>query len=191
MKNIKLLFLAIVAIASFSSCGDDDEFYNSKYISIPDLIKVEHQPAYAVGNVLWVNTNFSRFLAEPGQTTPLDIFKTTNGASFSFSYGLERKNLDNTWTIIDLENKMIENQGNIFDGSYNTAECIFNPATETYQFRAGIPLEQTGSYRIFFGFTEASHLELASNNDSEKSTYLNIRTTVNNSTDGFYYFTVE
>jgi len=191
MKNIKLLFLAIVALVSFASCGSDDEFYNSKYISIPDLIEIENQPNYEVGEVLWLNTHFSKLLSEPGQSTPLDIFKTTDGATFSFSYGLEKRNTDNTWSIVDLENKMIENQGNIFDGSYNIAESIFNPITQTYQFRAGIPLQEAGNYRIFFGFTDVSRLELTSNNANKRSTYLSIKTTANNLTDGFYNFTVE
>ena len=191
MKSIKLLFLAIVAMTVFSSCGDDDEFYNSKYVAIPELIQVERQNVYLVGEAIYVNTDFSKILNEPGFSTPLDIYKTTNGASFSFSFGLEKRNPDNTWSIVDLENKMIGDRGNIFDGSYNIAECIYNPITETYQFRAGIPLQQTGTYRIFFGFSDASRLELASNNDSEKSTYLNIKTTIKDLNDLYYNFTVE
>lgn len=190
MKSIKLLFLAIVAMTAFSSCGDDDEFYNSKYVAIPELIQVERQNVYLVGEAIYVNTDFSKILNEPGFSTPLDIYKTTNGASFSFSFGLEKRNPDNTWSIVDLENKMIGDRGNIFDGSYNIAECIYNPATETYQFRAGIPLQETGTYRIFFGFSDASRLELASNNDSEKSTYLNIKTTIKDLNDLYYNFTV-
>ena len=191
MKNIKLLFLAIVATVSFSSCGDDDEFYNSKYISIPNLIAIENQPDYQVGDVLYLNTNFSKLLTEPGQSTPLDIFKTTDGASFSFYYGLEKRNLDSSWTPINLENKTILDQGKVFDGDYSIGQAIYNPATQTYQFRAGIPLQETGNYRIFFGLSDASHLELTSINSSKRSIYLSIKTTANNLTGGFYNFTVE
>lgn len=192
MKNIKLLFLAIVATVSFSSCGDDDEFYNSKSISIPGLIEIENEPNYEVGDVLYLNTNFSKLLTEPGQSAPLDIFKTTDGAtSFSFYYGLEKRNPDNTWTAVNLENKMILDQGEVFDGDYSIGQAIFNPVTQTYQFRAGIPLQETGNYRIFFGLSDASHLELTSVNSSKRSIYLSIKTTANNLTDGFYNFTVE
>ena len=191
MKNIKLLFLAIVATVSFSGCGDDDEFYNSKYISIPNLIAIENQPDYQVGDVLYLNTNFSKLLIEPGQSTPLDIFKTTDGASFSFYYGLEKRNLDSSWTPINLENKTILDQGKVFDGDYSIGQAIYNPATQTYQFRAGIPLQETGIYRIFFGLSDASHLELTSINSSKRSIYLSIKTTANNLTGGFYNFTVE
>ena len=191
MKNIKLLFLAIVATVSFSGCGDDDEFYNSKYISIPNLIAIENQPDYQVGDVLYLNTNFSKLLTEPGQSTPLDIFKTTDGASFSFYYGLEKRNLEGSWTPINLENKTILDQGKVFDGDYSIGQAIYNPATQTYQFRAGIPLQETGIYRIFFGLSDASHLELTSVNSSKRSIYLSIKTTANNLTGGFYNFTVE
>lgn len=192
MKSIKLLFLAIVAITAFSSCGDDDEFYNSKYISIPDLIHVENQNVYQVGDVIYLNTNFSKLLSEPGFSNPLDIYKTTDGASFSFSFGLEKRNPDNTWSIVNLQNKMIADQGRIFDGDYSIAEAIYNPITETYQFRAGIPLQELGTYRIFFGISESSHLELASINSNKKSTYLSIKTTTNNlDNNGYYNFTVD
>ena len=190
MKNIKLLFLAIVALVSFSSCGDDDEFYNSKYISIQGLIEVENQNVYQVGEAIYLNTDFSRFLAEPGFATPLDIYKTTDGAPFSFSFGLEKRNPDNTWSVVNLENKMIADQGRIFDGDYCIAQAIYNPVTETYQFRAGIPLQEVGTYRIFFGISDASHLELTSINASKRSTYLSIKTTTNDLSGGFYNFTV-
>ena len=191
MKNIKLLFLAVVAIVAFSGCGEDDEFYNSKYISIPDLIEIENEADYQVGDVLYLNTNFSKLLTEPGQSTPLDIYKTTDGASFSFYYGLEKRNADNTWTVVNLENKMILDQGKVFDGDYSIGQAIYNPVRQTYQFRAGIPLQETGNYRIFFGLSDASHLELTSVNSSKRSIYLSIKTTANNLTNGFYNFTVE
>ena len=190
MKNIKLLFLAIVASVSFSSCGDDDEFYNSKYISIPGLIQVENQNVYQVGEEIYLNTNFSKILTEPGFSTPLDIYKTTDGASFTFSFGLEKRNPDNTWSIVNLENKMVPDQGRVFDGEYVIGQAIYNPVTETYQFRAGIPLQEIGTYRIFFGISEQSHLELASINSNKRSTYLSIKTTTNDLSGGFYNFTV-
>ncbi|MBC8644749.1 hypothetical protein H9W95_13880 [Flavobacterium lindanitolerans] len=109
MKTIKILLLAIIGLAAVTGCGDDDEFYNSKYTSIPNLITIEHQNSYAVGDVLWLNTNFSRYQPEPNQTTPLDIFKTTGGASFSFAYGLEKRP-EPTRTAIDIRS-IIKDRG--------------------------------------------------------------------------------
>lgn len=190
MKNIKLLFLAVIASVTFSSCGDDDEFYNSKYIAIPGLIQVENQDVYLVGEEIYLNTHFSRFLTEPGYSNQLDLFKTTDGASFSFSFGLEKRNPDNSWTVVNLENKMVPDEGRIYDGDYCIGQAIYNPDTQTYQFRAGIPLQETGTYRIFFGISETSHLELTSINANKRSTYLSIKTTTNDLSNGFYNFTV-
>lgn len=191
MKAIKTVLFAFIGLALFTGCSGDDDFYNAKYLSIPNLIEIEHQETFNVGDVLWVNTNFSRFLDEPNQTTPLDIYQTTGGASFSFVYGLEKKAADGTWIQISLENSMIEDQGGLISDYFAIAESIYNPATETYDFRAGIPLTEAGEYRIVFGFTEVSRLELTSNNPTDSATYLNIQTTANNLTNSYYNFNVE
>lgn len=190
MKTIKILFLAIIGMAAFTSCGDDDELYNSKNTSIPNLITIEHQNTYAVGDVLWLNTNFSRYQPEPNQTTPLDIFKTTGGASFSFAYGLEKKTGANAWTPIDIQN-VIKDQGDAVADFFVVAESIYEPVSQNYKFRAGIPLSQTGEYRLIFGLAEVSQLELSSNNNNSKNTFLTIQTTANNLTAGYYNFTVQ
>lgn len=190
MKNIKTLFLAIIGLTLFAGCGDDDELYNSKYLSLTNLIAIEHQPSFSVGDVLWVNTNFSRYQPEPNQTTPLDLFRTTGGASFSFAYGLEKKTGTNVWTPLDIQN-IIKDEGDATANYFVVAESIYDPASQNYKFRAGIPLTQTGEYRIVFGFSEVSHLELSSNNSTSQDTFLTIQTTANNLTGGYYNFTVQ
>lgn len=189
MKTIKILFLAIIGLAVAIGCGDDDEFYNSKYISISNLIAIEHQNSFSVGDVLWLNTNFSRYQPEANQTTPLDLFRTTGGASFSFAYGLEKKT-GNSWTAIDITN-IIEDEGDAVTNFFVIAESIYDPVSENYRFRAGLPLTETGEYRIVFGLSEVSQLELSSNNTNSEDTFLTILTTSNNLTGGYYNFTVQ
>lgn len=190
MKNIKFLFLLV--LVAFSSCDDDDNSNeNTTNIIVPNLIEIETQPSHVVSDILYLKSNFSRFLTQQGQTSSTDIFAITNAPSFSFSFGLEKKNIDGTWSIINLENKMIGDRGNINDGYYNIADCVYNSSTEIYEFRAGIPLEQAGDYRIFFGFTDASRLELSSNDVSANSNHLNIQTSVINMNDFYYFFTVQ
>lgn len=191
MKNIKLFFLPVVVLLMFSRCGNDDEFYNSKYLMIPNLIEIEHQEIYTVGDIFWLNTHFSKLLQEENQTTLLDIYKTTGGASFGFVYGIEKKNADNTWTMLNVGESAIIDNGNLEGNYYNVAESIYDPVSETYKFRAGFPLTETGEYRTFFGYSPVSYLELSSNNDNEKETFVAIKTTANNMTDGFYYFSVQ
>lgn len=190
MKNIKTLLVALFGLVLFAGCGDDDEFYNSKYLSLPNLIAIEHQANFAVGDVLWVNTNFSRYQSEPNQTTPLDLFRTTGGASFSFAYGLEKKTGTDTWTPVDIQS-IIEDEGGVEANYFVVAESIYDPISQNYKFRAGIPLTQTGEYRLVFGLSEVSQLELSSNNSTSEDTFLTIQTTANNLTGGYYNFTVQ
>lgn len=190
MKKLKFIFLTIIVVA-FTNCSDDDESTNSINIFAPNLIEIEHQPTYTINDILWINSNFSRFLNQSSQSNPLDIYTTTNGASFGFSFGLEKKNPDNSWTPVNLENKIILNEGNISDGYNNRAECIYDPTTQTYKFRAGIPLETATDYRIFFGYTGIYLLELESNDIHENATHITINTSVTNAPNYFYYFSVE
>jgi len=93
MKTIKITFLLIAFVFGFTACDtNDDDFYNTAYISVPNLVQIQTQPSYSTGNYLYINAYINRLLSEPNQTNLLDIRKTTNNApSFSFSYLLEKK----------------------------------------------------------------------------------------------------
>lgn len=190
MKTLKYtLFFALMAF-SVSCSKEDEEFYNAVYTAVPGLVAIEVQPGYNVNDVLWLNTNaLSRYLPEPDQTTPLDVYRTTNSQKFSFLYRLE-KQVNGEWQNVSVGNNIIEDKGEMRIGNYITANAIYNSNTETYEYRGGLRLTETGQYRIgFFSGYNGTDFDLISDS-SNRSTFLTIATTANNTTNGFYHFTV-
>ena len=108
-KTLKIIALLILFVTTFSSCDtNDDDFYNTEYISVPNLVSIQTQANYNVGDYLYVNSYINRLLAEPNQTNLLDIRKTTNNApSFAFSYLLEKK-VGNDWILVDASTPNID-----------------------------------------------------------------------------------
>lgn len=190
MKIIKYtLFLTLLAF-SISCSKEDEEFYNAVYTTVPGLVTIEVQPNYEVNDILWVNTNsFSRYLAEPNQTTLLDVFQTTNSQKFSFLYRLE-KQVNGEWENVAIGNNFVEQDGSMSIGNYVTANAIYNTNTEAYEYRGGLRLTDPGQYRIgFFSGFNGSNFDIISDSGN-RSTFLTIATTAINATNGFYNFTV-
>lgn len=193
MKTIKYFLLFVIGLFAITSCDtNDDGFYNTVYLHSTNLINTETQPSYSVGDHLYINSNFSRFQDEAGQTEPLDIRKTTgNAEEFNFSYVLERKN-GADWELVEFSTNQLDIiKGNALSGAYIYGSAIYNPNNEFYEYRVGMPLAQAGEYRLSFGYNSGSNeVELIS-----KSTGLNLSltifTTTNNiNSEGYYLFTV-
>lgn len=194
MKKLSFLYLFIVSAILFSCDNDDEGFYNAIYFkSVENLIHIEHQPSYTVGDYLWIRAeNFNRFLEEPNQTTPLDLFQTTKATAFEFIYGLEKKE-GNNWNLVPIGTTVQVDEGSVETGSYLLAKCIYDATAQQYLLRAGIALNTPGEYRMFFGssYLGSTKFDITSVNTDPSATYVTISTTAENSaSDGFYYFTV-
>ena len=194
MKNLKYFLFAALATFTFSCDTNDDGFYNETYVDIPNLVQIEVQPSYNVGDHLFIDASISRFLDEPGEDLPLDIYTTTGGANaFDFSYVLE-KNIDGEWQPVNLPNELlIINEG----GSYITLPIIYAYAnydmlTEMYRSNIGIPLETAGEFRLRFGASPNTPTKVALRSQSEGNNLsLNITSSVDQlGADGSYNFTV-
>ncbi|HEX8562108.1 MAG TPA: hypothetical protein VF676_03915 [Flavobacterium sp.] len=192
MKKIRYILLALAIVGLAGGCDtNDDAFYNETYVEIPNLVEIEVQPSYNVGDHLYVDASFSRYLNEPGEDLPLDIFKTTDGAdTFDFSYVLEKRSGDE-WQTVNITNSMLEiNEGgldNFLPILY--AHAYYDPATETYSSNVGIPLETAGDYRLSFNSDHSGRAELRSQSEGNNLT-LNISSVVDQLSNGYYSFTV-
>lgn len=181
MKTIKLYTIAILGILSLVSCKNDDEFYNSVYISVPDLITIDTPGSYAIGDNVAFHTDFSRYQEENGLTTQLDIYKTSQAESFGFAYRLEKETAPDVWTSVLLN-----------EDEYSVAEAVYQSGTMTYKCDKSIALTSAGEYRLSFGesYTGNQSTDLISRNPSNK-TSVRITTNANNlDSQGYYYFTV-
>jgi hypothetical protein len=197
MKTLKyFFFVALGSVLMAADCSNKDtEFYNDVYATTSDLVVIELENVYAVNDPIWLNSdNFSRYIDEPGQANPLDVYKTTGGAmSFNFTYLLEREVSENNWQLVTLGDNLIVERGIATETElYVAAWCVYNPTTEHYEFRNGLRLTETGNYRISFGYNsvETKLVELRSDSFNN-NLFLNLNS-INSQLDGagYHNFTV-
>lgn len=194
MKTLKITSLVVLFMITFISCDtNDDDFYNTVYISVPNLVQIQTQPTYSTGNNIYVSAYINRLLSEPNQTNLLDIRKTTNNApSFSFSYLLERK-VGNDWVLVDASFPNIDlNLGKFETGSFYNATAIFDTTNDRYEYLCGIKLPAAGQYRLSFGYnSDATDLVEIQSNNNNGDILLSINSKINGlDADGYYNFTV-
>ncbi len=194
MKLLKYTCLLAIALL-FSNCDtNDDGFYNELFLNSSNLVVIETEPTYTVGDNIYVTTNFSRYQTETGQTEPLDIYKTTgNATEFTFSYIIEKEMSTDIWEVVTVNDSQLDiNEGDAQNGSFVLGHCIYDATTESYKYDVGFPLLSAGNYRMSFGYnsTSPTAVELRSKPAPGKLV-ININSlvpTINSS--GYYLFTV-
>lgn len=191
MRKIKYIALIIVALFVSNCDTNDDGFYNNVFADVPYLVNIDvHPSTYNVGEKLYVNANFSRYLDENGRT--LDIFKTTGATEFTFSYVIE-KQVSSIWEVVSVADSQLDIVvGNAQNGSYVYGICAYNTTNETYKYRVGFPLLSTGTYRLSYGYNSDSDnsVELRSLSPTTRL-ILNINSLVTGlDANGYYNFTV-
>ena len=164
MKQLILFFSTLVLI----SCDTEDRnFYNSIYVTSPTpVIKVEATASqYNVGDFVYVNTDdFNNVITEPGQSTPLNIFKTTNSTFMLYFFYLE-KNVNGEWTRVIVSSNNLD----VDSGTANLTETInvmafYNELTDKFDSRIGVKIESPGQYRLIFqeSIQTSNHIQLSS-----------------------------
>ncbi|HQA74046.1 hypothetical protein [Flavobacterium sp.] len=195
---MKKLFYIVLFSSSFlfNSCDtNDDGFYNNVYLDAANLVTINTQPTYTIGDYIYVTADFSRYLPDTANpATLLDVYQTTNGATqFAFSYVIEKKINDTDWEVVTVTNNLLDiNQGNATNGAYVYALCNYNTTTENYQYNVGFPLLSAGNYRLSFGYNSSSTTKIELRSVSQpKNLVMNINSTVSGiDSSGYYIFTV-
>jgi len=193
MKNLKYI-IPFIAFLLFACDTDDDGFYNTVYVQSEQLMDVETQDVYQVGETFFINAHIPELLFEPGETTLLNVRETTgNAPSFSFSFYLEKKNASGEWDVVDIGS-------NFVDGGAGNAQVFFgvgayltyNDAAEEYQFRGGITLTEPGEYRLDFSNTTENFNKVSMlSNSIDNNIILNIFSTSSDlDASGFHNFIV-
>lgn len=195
MKTLQhLLFISLCPAFLFVSCDtNDDGFYNEAYVEASNLVAIEMQPSYSINDVVYINASIPNFLPETGQSTLLDIRKTTGNAdSFNFSYILEKKSAASIWEYIDIGTNYVSDQGNANVGSFVQAIPQYQSTSASYDYRGGIRLVETGEYRLSFGYNSGSVNSVELRSDSiGNNLFLNINSAITSlNSEGFYTFVV-
>ena len=155
MKTIQyFFFVALATVLMAADCSNkDSEFYNDVYISVPNLVAIS-RPDIPNSQAIIITATIKRFLMVSNIPNPLDIFKTTGGATkLVFSYELEKENTDGTWDFIEFTSEnLATTAGESEVGSFVVGRCVYNPDTNFYDYQAGIQALAPGNYRLSFGY---------------------------------------
>jgi hypothetical protein len=189
----KLHYILLIAIAFLvSNCDtNDDGFYNNVFVEIPNLVAIEsHASTYTVGEKLYVEADFSRYLSDGAL---LDIFETTGATQFAFSYVIEKQINATDWEVVSVNDSQLDIvKGDAQNGSYVYGICEYNSTDFTYEYRVGFPLSSPGTYRLSFGYNSDSRdtVELRSLSPATRIV-LNIDSLISGlNSNGYYTFTV-
>ena len=194
MKLLKYTYLLTIALL-FSNCDtNDDGFYNDLFLDSSNLVQIDTQSSFTVGDNIYLNADFSRYQAQTGQTELLDIYKTTgNALEFTFSYIIEKQVSTDVWEVVTVNDSQLDIiEGDAQNGSYVFGHCIYDATTESYKYNVGFPLLSSGNYRLSFGYnsTSATIVELRSKPKPGKL-IININSLVSTiNSSGYYLFTV-
>ena len=195
MKKLSYITLLLVALLNASCDTNDDTFYKTIYVEGGNnIVTIQTQPSYTLGDYLYIKADLSRYIPEPGETNMLDLYTTTgNAQTFVFSYVIEKKNSANEWEVVTVNDSQLDiNAGNAQNGSYVYAICQYNATDEYYRYDVGFPLLSAGEYRLSMGYNSSStnSIELISQNSSE-NLIVNLNAAMSNlDSAGFYHFTV-
>jgi hypothetical protein len=193
----KLSYIALLLVAGlFTNCDtNDDTFYKTIYVEGGNnIVTFQPQTTYNVGVYLYVKADLARYIPEPGETSLLDIYKTTGNAPiFVFSYVIERKINATDWEVVTVNDNQLDiNVGEAQNGAYVYAICEYDSISEYYRYDVGFPLLTAGEYRMTFGYNSSStnSVELVSQN-SPKNLIVNLNAAVSNlDSGGYFYFNV-
>lgn len=179
MKKIQFIFSIITLALFLNGCDtNDNTFYNDVFVTSPDLVRIEASlTGYHLGDKIYVSSSIDRLLQVNEHANLIDIRQSTGDADrFNFSYVLERKINATDWEVVNVNPTAIDLQaGAILGGSFYYASAVYSGVTDSYEFRAGIPLLAVGEYRLSFGYnsSEAQIIEIRSESNGN-NLFLNI-----------------
>ena len=168
MKKYITIFVLVLSSLFGAQCTiTDDDYYsrNNVELIIEDALKIEDNENYTVGDVLYFELNFSRYLPEEGETTLLDVYETSGANQFYYDFSFFKfSTLSEDYQWLPINEKFIVAEKGALEDS-NQVSVIFNEETNMYESKIGIILAEEGEYQIDF-----NSLYLYGNNDPEKPT---------------------
>jgi hypothetical protein len=190
----KIHYIALLLVGLLASCNtNDDGFYLNKFIDTTNMIVIgPHSSTYTVNEKLYVKASIPRLVAEPGQSTLIDVKETTGADAFAFSYLIEKQNGDN-WEVVYADNNQIDLvKGGLLNGPYLYSNCQYYDSSDSYEYEAGFPLVSAGTYRLSFGYNgEATDRVNIRSESIQGNIIMNLNSTVAGlDSEGYYNFTV-
>lgn len=158
----KLILVALLGLVfMFSGCmsRDDDGGYKEIRLQVEDALVLENEKNYTVGDIIYFELKFSRYLKEEGYDTLLDIYETTGAEEFYYSYDLEKHSeFSNSFVRVVLDSSNVTVVKGKSNTSYNGNGhiALLNKSSDLYESRLGIKLVEAGDFRFNFDYLNIS-----------------------------------
>jgi len=152
--KIQVLVGLLVFTFLFVGCTSrDDDFNNVVRLQIEDAVEFENKKNYIVGDTIFFELNFSRYLKEDGYSNLLDIYETTGAEEFHYSFALNKfSDFSNSYTRVFIDPEFIFDQkGTAFD-QYSGVTVILNQEKNFYESKIGLILAEAGKFKFDFDF---------------------------------------
>lgn len=152
-KIIGILGVVLVSLLWIQcSPPDDDVYWDSVQLVIEDHLKVENNENYIVGDTLFFELDFSRYLPEEGESNLLDIYETSGANEFSYSFDLLKySTFSESYQGLWLDDKYVIAEKGIANYS-SQVSVILNSGTNIYESRIGVILAEEGEYQLDFDY---------------------------------------
>ncbi|MGB6151203.1 MAG: hypothetical protein WBG48_04360, partial [Pricia sp.] len=156
MKIFRVILVVTLSVMFFGCFSDDDAYRNTRYLSISDAIVFDNQENYVVGDTLFFELEFSRYLPEEGYTELLDIFETSASEVFGYSFGISKfSTFSNNFEFVNIAPEFILatrlTDTDYFGGGYTgNMAAQLNEERSRYTSKVGIILVEEGRYALDF-----------------------------------------
>ena len=156
--------LVLIPFLILFGCHSYDDGINGGTIdlSITDAFVFDNQENYVVGDTLFFELKFSRYLPEQRYSELLDVFETTGSEAFIYSLGLSKfSEFSGTFDFIDIDPEFILapslDDMDYFGGKHDGNIAAFlNEEQSEYTSNVVIILAEEGRYTLDFNYVRFS-----------------------------------
>lgn len=187
MKNTARILLIGFSLFLIG-CHSRDDIYYLREVEITDAFVFENAENYVVGDTIFFDLNFSRYLEEEGYSNLLDIYETTGAEEFNYSFRFSKfSDFSNSYIPINIAEDFVFAEKGKVSGQSSAAKAVLNDTQTMYESRIGIILAETGDFNFDADYYS---LNLYPENVREDKVYVEIRHRFSNSETDQFAFTV-
>ena len=153
MKNLAIILVLGFCPTLIGCFSGDDDGMRAIVLEIEDAISIDNKENYSVGDTIFFELNFSRYLHEDGYNTLLDIYESTNSTSFNYTFDLQKfSSFTNDYESIAIDSAYVFAEKGKFFGSYNAVSATLNGQENQYESMIGVILVDTGGFKFNFDY---------------------------------------
>lgn len=184
--NRLLVALLSIFFLTLLGCISDDDSSRFVFLSVDDALTFQNNENYIVGDTIFVEINFSRYLPEEGYENLLDVFESSGAETFYYDYRLSKFSelADGFQSVFVDPNFLFVEKGNIDD--FRGASIMLNVDKAQYESRVGLVLAETGRFKFDFEF-----LNMYSENYSQDNVQIEIQNRFSGTPPNFEFIVTE